>query len=276
MNYGEWFHELPGKEAGTSQVWVKPDADGPMLHYRNKPVLNPETDEPIATLSDIELGGPPGDGSQDQVRLGPGGTATIVKHTSTMGWSVEIFMLIYMLWGAVIITILYAILRNYFPALHSEMTGSGMTQVKETLARGSHLKWQTVLLRTFACAVHLGSGAPQGIEGPTIQCGVAIATQLAHWMRIKSKEVMVMVAFIGCVSGVSAAFNTPIAGVTFALEEFMDQMHTKVVNVLSVASVSSTLMLRYILGNEVEEKFQSQIFEKSYQNHQNRIEFHIF
>ncbi|WEK46684.1 MAG: chloride channel protein [Candidatus Andeanibacterium colombiense] len=69
------------------------------------------------------------------------------------------------------------------------------------------------LLLTVAA---LFGGAPVGREGPTVQLGAAIMVAAHRWLRV---PVSAGVLIAGGAAGVAAAFNTPLAGIAFAIEE---------------------------------------------------------
>ncbi|OYV66839.1 MAG: hypothetical protein B7Z72_10630, partial [Gemmatimonadetes bacterium 21-71-4] len=84
--------------------------------------------------------------------------------------------------------------------------------------RGGYIASRPALARTAASAVTLGSGGSAGSEGPVVVLGAAIASWLGRRFRFEPRRVTVLVA---CATGaaISAAFNAPLAGAFFALEE---------------------------------------------------------
>ena len=69
----------------------------------------------------------------------------------------------------------------------------------------------------------LGGGLPLGREGPTVQVGAAIAAQLSRWVPT-SPEYRRQIVAAGAGAGLAAAFNTPIAGVLFVVEELLQDV----------------------------------------------------
>lgn len=59
-------------------------------------------------------------------------------------------------------------------------------------------------------------GASVGREGPTVQIGAAIMLQVARWGRLQQERGLILA---GSAAGIAAAFNTPLAGIVFAIEE---------------------------------------------------------
>ena len=122
---------------------------------------------------------------------------------SGLDLSIPTFFLFYLFTGCWILCSFYHVVGRCSPYLLVHSTGGGVVQAKMILAEGSHATLLAVICRLFVTVVYVGTGHPHGIEGPTIFIGVGLVTQIAHWLGINSKEVMIMIAFIGCVAGVS-------------------------------------------------------------------------
>jgi H+/Cl- antiporter ClcA len=84
----------------------------------------------------------------------------------------------------------------------------------------SFLKPSVVIGRVVLAAIGLLCGGSIGREGPTVHVGAVIAHSVARWMphgRIEAQRRALVLA--GGAAGVAAAFNTPLAGIVFAIEE---------------------------------------------------------
>jgi H+/Cl- antiporter ClcA len=82
------------------------------------------------------------------------------------------------------------------------------------------LKWRVVVGRVFLAAAGLVCGGSIGREGPTVHVGAVIIHSVAKWMphgRAEAHRRALILA--GGAAGVAAAFNTPLAGIVFAIEE---------------------------------------------------------
>ncbi len=64
----------------------------------------------------------------------------------------------------------------------------------------------------------MASGLALGREGPTVQMGGAVGAAVAEWMQTSSRDRLILIA-AGAGAGLAAAFNAPLAGVIFVLEE---------------------------------------------------------
>ncbi|MEA5502566.1 chloride channel protein [Halotia wernerae UHCC 0503] len=105
-----------------------------------------------------------------------------------------------------------------------EASGSGMSEVKAVLARvPMPLNLRIALVKLISATLVLGSGMPLGREGPTVQIGAALAAKLNDWVPTSPEHRRQLIA-AGAGAGLAAAFNAPIAGVLFVLEELLQDV----------------------------------------------------
>jgi len=124
---------------------------------------------------------------------------------------------------------------RWFP----EVRGSGIPQViaaardPERSARGRLVSLRSAVAKFGLTLAMLLSGASVGREGPTVQISAAIMVAVHRLLRV---PITSGVLIAGGAAGVSAAFNTPLAGVAFAIEELAAAYEQKVA-VLVMAAV---------------------------------------
>jgi CIC family chloride channel protein len=114
--------------------------------------------------------------------------------------------------------------------------------------RGGDVPVRPALARTVASAVTIGGGGSAGSEGPVVVLGAAIGSWLGRAFRFTPERVGV---FVGCASGaaISAAFNAPLAGAFFALEEILGSLSVASFSPVVVASVVAAVVSRAFFGN---------------------------
>jgi CIC family chloride channel protein len=137
------------------------------------------------------------------------------------------------------------LLYRYFP----DARGSGVPQTKAALfARGGRITLRTVIGKFFCTSATLASGIPLGREGPSVQVGAGIASVLGRRFGLRPEKVKALLP-VGAAAAIAAAFNTPLAAVLFALEEIVGDLHAPVLGSVVLASATSWMVLRLLLGN---------------------------
>lgn len=138
------------------------------------------------------------------------------------------------------------LLVRFFP----EARGSGIPQTKiAMLLEGGFISARTVIGRFLCSSASLASGIALGREGPSVQIGGGISSLLGRHIGLGRGRVRALIP-VGSAAAVSAAFNTPIAGVLFALEEVMGDLHTPVLGSAVIASGTAWVVLHIFLGDE--------------------------
>jgi H+/Cl- antiporter ClcA/predicted transcriptional regulator len=104
------------------------------------------------------------------------------------------------------------------------------------------------IIKMLAAAISLGTGASLGPEGPSVEIGANFGVWLGQLMRVSQERRRLLLA-AGAAAGVAAGFNSPIAGVFFALEVVLvNTLETSAVSVVVLAAVSSSLIEQIGVG----------------------------
>ncbi len=121
--------------------------------------------------------------------------------------------------------------------------GSGIPQVKVayTLRHGNVTVRETIG-KFVLCALQIGSGASLGLEGPTVQVCAGVSSMLARLARLGPKNSRRM-ASVGMAAGIAAAFNAPIAAVTFTLEELIGDLDQTMLSGVIVAAALAAVVV---------------------------------
>ncbi|MCY6369103.1 ClC family H(+)/Cl(-) exchange transporter [Clostridium ganghwense] len=121
-------------------------------------------------------------------------------------------------------------------------TGSGIPQVEGILLRKMDMNWLNVVVKKFIGGVlALAAGLSLGREGPSVQMGAAIGQGYSRgFKRVKIEEKFLITS--GASAGLAAAFNAPLAGVIFALEE----VHKNFSPLVLISAMSASLTADFI------------------------------
>jgi len=141
--------------------------------------------------------------------------------------------------------------RKFFPG--SE--GSGIPQVMAALElgheneRGILLSIRIALGKVLLCVLGLLSGASIGREGPTVHIGASIMFSLRHWVRFRLYDMERVLILTGGAAGVAAAFNTPLAGIVFGIEELSRSFEVRTRGLMLTGVMVASIFAIAIQGN---------------------------
>jgi len=129
-----------------------------------------------------------------------------------------------------------------------EAKGSGIPQVKIAFSMNyGKIPLKSAVGKAVISALSVGSGASLGREGPTVQICAAISHAISRLFSIPRRNQMNQIP-VGTAAAIAAAFNTPIAAVTFALEEVVGDLNQKLAASIVIAAVISSTIERWLLG----------------------------
>jgi chloride channel protein, CIC family len=128
--------------------------------------------------------------------------------------------------------------------LAPEAAGSGIPHLKAVLYRLHSLRWRRILpIKFFGGVFAIGSGLALGREGPTVQMGGAVGAAVANWLKVTPRERQTLIA-AGAGAGLAAAFNAPLAGLAFVLEELQRDFSPMIFSATFIASVTADVLTR--------------------------------
>ena len=130
-------------------------------------------------------------------------------------------------------------------------TGSGIPQVKGVLMGKMSMNWASVLVAKIAGGVlAIGAGMSLGREGPSVQLGACAGQGIGHLSQsfhrgLEARNLLVA----GAGAGLAAAFNAPLAGVIFGLEELQRTFSAAALLVSITAAVTATAVTGLFFGS---------------------------
>jgi chloride channel protein, CIC family len=130
----------------------------------------------------------------------------------------------------------------------SKIKGHGIPEAMEAvLVNRSRIEPKVALLKPISAAIAIGTGGPFGAEGPIIQTGGALGSLVGQVLHTTAVERKVLLA-CGAAAGMSATFNTPIAGVILAIELLLFEFKSRSFIPLVIASTLATAVHMQLLG----------------------------
>jgi chloride channel protein, CIC family len=137
-----------------------------------------------------------------------------------------------------------------------DASGSGIPQVKHALNSHSvQIRLRTVLTKFVSGVIGIASGLSLGREGPTIHIGAGLGSKISSLLGGKHRKRAIA---SGAGAGLAAAFNTPIAGVLFVIEELDHDFSSVSLGPAIVGSVCAAVTCRLLYGDFFTFHFQSE------------------
>src|SRR5215467_4285536 len=161
------------------------------------------------------------------------------------GWEAVGFLLVLAAFAAA--TALAAwLVRRYSP----HASGSGIPHV-EAVLRGElpQAPFRLIPVKFFGGLLAIGAGLALGREGPSVQMGASLAHLVGRVFSRSWPDCRVLVA-AGAGAGLGTAFNAPIAGAVFVLEELVQRFEQRIAIAALAASATAIATARAILGNQ--------------------------
>ena len=129
-----------------------------------------------------------------------------------------------------------------------KIKGHGIPEAMEAvLVNRSRIEPRVAILKPISAAIAIGTGGPFGAEGPIIQTGGAVGSLVGQVFHTTASERKVLLA-CGAAAGMSATFNTPIAGVILAIELLLFEFKSRSFIPLVIASTLATAVHMQLLG----------------------------
>lgn len=126
--------------------------------------------------------------------------------------------------------------------------GSGIPQVKVAYAvKGGRVPLIDAAGKFLIGILQIGTGSSLGREGPTVQICAGVASSIGRAAAL-SRENLRRLLPVGAAAGIAAAFNAPIAAVTFTIEEVVGDLDQSVLSWIVVASAIAAGIERSVLG----------------------------
>jgi len=136
---------------------------------------------------------------------------------------------------------------KYFPGSQ----GSGIPQAIASLqseAKSSILSLKIAVGKVLLTTLGLLSGGSIGREGPSVHIGAAVMYSFGRYARFPAHYMENGLILAGGAAGIAAAFNTPLAGIMFAIEELSRRFENRTSGIVIIAVVIAGVTAMAILG----------------------------
>jgi len=163
-----------------------------------------------------------------------------VARATPAGWGLPLAVLV----SALAVAAGAEVVRRFAPSA----AGSGIPEVEALLHRGGDMRWARLLWVKFVGGIlAIGGGLTLGREGPTVQMGAAAGRALGGPPGQPGARGHTLIA-AGAGAGLAAAFNAPLAGTVFVLEEMRVLRTPRHALAALVAAVTADQVERALVG----------------------------
>ena len=178
--------------------------------------------------------------------------STLSEHINITG--ANYLYLLYPVLGILIVGI-------YVRYVVKDNISHGVTRVLYAISQNkSRLKLHNTYTSVVASSITIGFGGSVGAEGPIVNTGAAIGSNLGSLFRM-SPQILMMLVGSGAAAGVAGIFKAPIAGMLFAIEVLMIDLTTVSVMPLLISSITAATVSYIFTGYSPEFVFdQSEAF----------------
>lgn len=151
--------------------------------------------------------------------------------------------------------ILTALLVTFCVKREPHISGSGIPQVEGIITRRIETDWKKILFYKFIGGLlTLGVGLSVGREGPSVQMGAAVGEGVSKFNQKMDYEHKYLIT-AGAAAGLAAAFNAPMAGLMFALEEVHKNFSPIVLVSAMVSAVTADVVSKLFMGVDLVLRF---------------------
>ncbi|MES2678750.1 MAG: chloride channel protein [Bacteroidota bacterium] len=168
----------------------------------------------------------------------------LIKNIESLSYNSQVYTAMFPIVGlALCVLFIHYMNRNKL--------GKGIANILYAIAKKSSLlpKDQTYS-HIISSALTVGFGGSAGLESPIVTTGAAIGSNFGQTYKLNYKERTLLLA-CGAAAGIAGAFNTPIAGVLFALEVLLVEANISAFIPILIAAAAGGLCSKIILQEDV-------------------------
>jgi CIC family chloride channel protein len=136
--------------------------------------------------------------------------------------------------------------------LEPSSAGSGIQHVEAVMhGESKPSRFRALPIKFFGGLLSIGPGMALGREGPTVQIAAIIGSECGKLFRLKVVEQSLLYTAVAG-AGLSIAFNAPLSGIAFSVEEISKKISIKRLMVTFTAVTSGVIVFRSYFGNSIE------------------------
>jgi CIC family chloride channel protein len=174
-------------------------------------------------------------------------TVHIIQRLLQKNLDVTNFNYLYIIYPLIGI-LLTIVIREY---IVRDTPGHGITRILRAISvNSSRIRKRYTISNMVKSAVTVGFGGSVGLEAPIVVTGSAIGSNIGQFFHLDYKKRTLLIG-CGAAGAISAIFNSPIAGVIFAIEVILNEVKINKFIPILIASVSGQLVSIILLGEDI-------------------------
>jgi len=128
---------------------------------------------------------------------------------------------------------------------------TGLTPLLYTISKkSSKVEPHNIYSQIITAALTVGFGGSTGLEAPIVTSGGGIGSIVGRFLGLSYRETTMLLA-CGAAAGISAAFNSPIAGIVFAIEILLPEFTIPAFIPLLLASATAAVVARFFFNEQL-------------------------
>jgi CIC family chloride channel protein len=156
-------------------------------------------------------------------------------------WKYKLYLYLFFPLIGILLTVLY--IRTF---IRRSKFQHGISSIIYNISHNSSkLDFHNIYSQVISSALTVGLGGSAGLEAPAVASGAAIGSNIGRFFGLNYRETTLLLA-CGAAAGISGAFNSPVAGMIFAIEVIMPEFSIPAVIPLLIASAFSSVISQMI------------------------------
>ncbi|HSN09391.1 MAG TPA: chloride channel protein, partial [Hanamia sp.] len=156
-------------------------------------------------------------------------------------WKYKLYLYLFFPLIGILLTVLY--IRTF---IRRSKFHHGISSIIYNISHNSSkLDFHNIYSQVISSALTVGLGGSAGLEAPAVASGSAIGSNIGRFFGLNYRETTLLLA-CGAAAGISGAFNSPVAGMIFAIEVIMPEFSIPAVIPLLIASAFSSVISQMI------------------------------
>jgi len=153
--------------------------------------------------------------------------------------------------GSLVVVLISSLIVGWLlNSFSPDAAGSGIPQLKVGYWKElGVIRMRTVIVKFVAGIISIGGGASLGREGPSVYVSGGIASYISRLLGTPKQRLRHATA-VGSAAGLAAAFNTPLAAITFVLEELIGDLNNRLLGSVVLASVVGAFVVHALIGSQ--------------------------